>query len=525
MHSLWSKRWDEVEEYWPRRLLHIASMTSFERQDEATYSNTYMPHYCILTYTWGRWEERDNPLAPALRVNGTSWAIPPVKEEHFTVAAFQKVVTGLGDDGCEWAWIDVACIDQENVHVKADEVGRQASIFKLASRVCVWLSHLPAQELESAMKNLKEGGIAISNNKYTKMEKHEDSIRIAERIHQACTFIFKDPWFSSLWTLQEFVLRKDTDILSAEGNALGFPALRLSDLNMSCSSLFDHMEPFSMSIDNKVSMASTYNSTTRNVVRDITELLRQTGFRYSTWISNPNIQYGTARYRKTSRLEDRVYAIMQAYDLRVGSSARPQESPGLEQLVEEFAIAINAKCPMLGQMFVHERPPLEGRSWQITENSWVPEFLMRYADPRPHCSFRYEKPSAVFLSGKITLFAGMIEALENASFEGNFRMSLDGGALEGPSDVYSGAHQKLSWKIDARGLLDRYGIDKLSVLLLGDVVEDMSWRQKIGLIVHRYNNDAAEGSDRRLGVCLWRSRDLIRAFEQLPWTTAEVNLH
>ena len=130
---------------------------------------------------------KENPLAPALPVNGTSWAIPPVKEEHFTVAAFHNVVTGLGNHGCEWAWIDVACIDQENVHIKADEVGRQASIFKIASRVCVWPSHLPGQELESAMENLKEDGIGISNNTYTKGVTCEHSIRLIERVHRAST--------------------------------------------------------------------------------------------------------------------------------------------------------------------------------------------------------------------------------------------------------------------------------------------------------------------------------------------------
>ena len=79
--------------------------------------------------------------------------------------------------------------------------------------------------------------------------------------------------------------------------------------------------------------------------------------------------------------------------------------------------------------------------------------------------------------------------------------------------------------IDVRSLLQRYGLDKSGVLLLGDVVEELSWRQKVGLIVHRYSNNAAEGSNRRLGVCLWRSNDLIRAFGKLLWTTAEVILH
>ena len=89
---------------------------------------------------------------------------------------------------------------------------------------------------------------------------------------------------------------------------------------------------------------------------------------------------------------------------------------------------------------------------------------MRYADPRPYCSFRREKSSAVCLCGRITSFAGMIEALEIASFEGNFKMTLDAGALDGSllerNSVCSGSYQRLSWKTNARGLLHRYDIDR-----------------------------------------------------------------
>lgn len=54
-------------------------------------------------------------------------------EEHFSVRMFQKVIYEMRRlAGIDWAWVDVACIDQENVPIKMDEVDRQASIFKNA---------------------------------------------------------------------------------------------------------------------------------------------------------------------------------------------------------------------------------------------------------------------------------------------------------------------------------------------------------------------------------------------------------
>ncbi|KAI3340426.1 hypothetical protein F4824DRAFT_517797 [Ustulina deusta] len=56
-------------------------------------------------------------------------------------------------------------------------------------------------------------------------------------------------------------------------------------------------------------------------LRDIREQILKAGF-YYLFSDNPNVQYGTVRLRKTSRRVDRVYAIMQIYDIRVGKSAR-----------------------------------------------------------------------------------------------------------------------------------------------------------------------------------------------------------
>ncbi|KAF2726903.1 hypothetical protein EJ04DRAFT_570854 [Polyplosphaeria fusca] len=54
----------------------------------------------------------------------------------------------------------------------------------------------------------------------------------------------------------------------------------------------------------------------------VKQLLMSAGF-YTLWSDNPNVQYGTAKFRTTTRDEDRIYAVMQMYNLKVGKSARP----------------------------------------------------------------------------------------------------------------------------------------------------------------------------------------------------------
>src|SRR5438045_8021862 len=88
----------------------------------------------------------------------------------------------------------------------------------------------------------------------------------------------------------------------------------------------------------------------------LAEKISQIGY-HNRYNENPNVYYGVARYRKTSRQPDRIYAIMQTYDLRVGKSIRPWDNPTLDQLKDEFAQAINKRCPILGQLFIHTAEP------------------------------------------------------------------------------------------------------------------------------------------------------------------------
>lgn len=43
---------------WPRRLLHVPTMTSFEWAPGNYYGSTQEPSYNATSYTWGRWAAR-----------------------------------------------------------------------------------------------------------------------------------------------------------------------------------------------------------------------------------------------------------------------------------------------------------------------------------------------------------------------------------------------------------------------------------------------------------------------------------
>ena len=46
---------DSVPAKWPRRLLHVETMTSLERQSDNTYGHDREPAFAIVSYKWGHW--------------------------------------------------------------------------------------------------------------------------------------------------------------------------------------------------------------------------------------------------------------------------------------------------------------------------------------------------------------------------------------------------------------------------------------------------------------------------------------
>ncbi|KAJ5115227.1 heterokaryon incompatibility protein-domain-containing protein [Penicillium alfredii] len=319
-------------------------MTSVERDSSGVYGQVEKPSYNILTYTWGRWKIRDRMKhdPPALPIKGTPWKIPAVKEEHFTVAGFQAVLGRMREGGIDWAWVDIACIDQEDEAFNAQEVGRQASIFKKARNVYVWLSRLSTDTLQKVVSGINKSGPDLHYHFFQGLTGlpyvHLD------RLSTAFDIFFGDPWFSSLWTLQEVILRHDAKVLSCSGEPVRWDDDYLTFLSMvinACRNIYDGLDLVGRALntsERENGRLSPEEESVRDQVAQLTNHILQAGF-YFFLGSNPNIQYGIAKYRRTSREVDRIYAIMQIYNLRVGKFAHPGDNPTLPSLITEFALA------------------------------------------------------------------------------------------------------------------------------------------------------------------------------------------
>ena len=173
---------------WPRRLLHVPSMTSLEWQPGDRYGEHFQPRYNAISYTWGRfsldveedkkegekeegkmWESKKkkvtkkmkrNRNVTAVEIKGIDWTVPRINPEHFSADNFSRLIqqTCESVDGArertDFLWLDVACINQKDTLEKMAEIGRQAVIFHGAHRVYVWLTKVRGEWFSDAVREL-----------------------------------------------------------------------------------------------------------------------------------------------------------------------------------------------------------------------------------------------------------------------------------------------------------------------------------------------------------------------------------
>lgn len=359
-----------VPHAWPHRLLHIPSMTSREWKPGNVYGLDTEPSYAILSYTWGRYEVPDGPR---LKIKGIDWQVPSINVNHFTVADLNRLLEQvmLKD---KYVWIDIACIDQKREKEKMEEVGRQAIIFKGARQAYVWLNKHEPETLNQHMQVLMRCG-------YEYAQGNVDPLQAAEGMLSSISRILQDPWFSSLWTLQESVLQRHAILLNKRGEPVatngpwtGQSAFcELMEISGACGiarSLTDQaMQAESGAVhDGRLSLQSERLQSLRTIIDE-------SGIDFML-CPNPNIQYAAARFRKTSRPVDRIYAIMQVYGYRLGNSVTSiprMRHFGLEDLELQFLTTLTSRSALLSQAFQHLKVPEAGQSWCIINHIRVPE--------------------------------------------------------------------------------------------------------------------------------------------------------
>ncbi|KAK8051739.1 hypothetical protein PG993_003124 [Apiospora rasikravindrae] len=387
---------------WPRRLLHVPSMCSHERCPGNIYDGIQEPTYNTFSYTWGRFEVARGVQIEGKRlvlpVSNITWPIPEIKSDIFTVDELWNAVKASATN--DWLWIDVACIDQKDEKVRDDEIGRQAAIFNNAAASYIWLHSMPFDKLQRLVNLLFEAKaraddclVARSAKSYYDSEDDQqfpqspgeqesciDSRDWLDKVSETISILEADPWFSSLWTLQEAYLRQDSIILSKDAR---MPQRKESENDVErvyetvgLASLWTAWGAIDSIIRAETSdIRSTLASSPPHLLREADQLasrIRRLGLKAG---DNPVVLYSAAGYRQTRDEEDRIYGIMQVFGLRLGKARDPGVHFTLEELEMQFATALNARSTVWAQLFVHTEPQRAGYHWCISQSSHLPDCL------------------------------------------------------------------------------------------------------------------------------------------------------
>ncbi|OHF04193.1 hypothetical protein CORC01_00532 [Colletotrichum orchidophilum] len=371
---------------WPRRLLHIPTMISVHWTPGNCYGSDREPRYIAISYTWGRWRLKGptHPEVKGLAVNGVTWEMPRVDPAHFSTAEMENIlgsalklsaeIENFNDPGkslppINYLWLDVACIDQTRGSVEmASEVGRQAKIFRGATHTFAWLTKLSRQEYLSQSGRHQE----LAKPSRAEAKSGADKVRRGLDINRLeIEQLSLDPWFSSLWTLQEAYLCPQAMFITRQGELLSQSDIETPAKDPMLLSYFidycDHMltivtahekKPQTIAPDDRYLLA----------LKQSLERSGMVGLRSTL----PITLLGAARYRTTTRVTDRVYGIMQVFGFRLGKSkpgCNPNVEIPLQELEDELGQELLIREPVMSQMHVFEGLPQVGKGWRISQDS------------------------------------------------------------------------------------------------------------------------------------------------------------
>jgi hypothetical protein len=144
-------------------------------------------HYTALSYTWG-----EPPSTEIIGLNGEPFLV----RKNLWDFLNQARSNGLED----YLWIDALCIDQSVNEERSHQVSIMGRIYSSASRVIVWLGLYSGLAAEGLLWVVAEYlGNASTLDTLQDYEKQLEEL-------------FRLPYWSRIWIVQEYVLAKSIDI-------------------------------------------------------------------------------------------------------------------------------------------------------------------------------------------------------------------------------------------------------------------------------------------------------------------------
>ncbi|KAL1639159.1 hypothetical protein SLS58_008246 [Diplodia intermedia] len=364
-------------------------MKSFPWSPGNTYGGHKAPLYSAISYTWGRFMLADEVLPGVEAIDiDAPWKLPRINPSHFTVEEFKVIIKGimtytqqipfnsrrgksyfnphqaplykLTSLPVEFLWLDIACIDQTPGSREKDlEIGRQAAIFRNAGDVFVWLNKSAQEEMWKWHRRLFDGLEVLSTGQGLTVDpcSEEEYIAAADGICGALDKFSEEPWFTSLWTLQEAFLCQNAFLLGKDGRRW------TAGLDAGADADPDRLHHWVAILD--ILHDYTDDTSSWPLMRrledkfDIRKRIQRLGVVGITRYL-PTAVLTVSRYRQVgpNNQQDRVYGIMQIFNLKLGNS-NPATPAGqrfsVEQLQDQLWTALLEKYPLMSQLFVHKR--------------------------------------------------------------------------------------------------------------------------------------------------------------------------
>ncbi|EUC42428.1 hypothetical protein COCMIDRAFT_8014 [Bipolaris oryzae ATCC 44560] len=164
------------------------------------------PHYYTASYVWG---ERKYT---GVTVDVETGRIPVLE----SLVPFLDMVTRHRDfRGIDWWWIDSLCINLDDSHEREKQVRIMADIYKKAKRAIVWLGEEKDGDSDCTdaidfMQYLSALQFSFNGNDIA-MRRQLQSPEFTNKC-AAVSSLLARPWWTRVWTLQEFVLPKEAKL-------------------------------------------------------------------------------------------------------------------------------------------------------------------------------------------------------------------------------------------------------------------------------------------------------------------------
>jgi len=183
------------------------------------------PEYIAISHTWGRWS-----TGKSVKVNGVPWKVP--QNTKFKVKQLAKMLHKL-PGGLKYVWMDLLCIPQDRSEDGAREIARQAKIFQEARFAIAWLNDVESfeglrriiewQALEMLVisgEQCQHSLASLRKTAWSAIYGKQSGLLLPRNGPLTFEFIQPNPWFTSLWTLQEVCLRPDMWLCAKDWSTL-----------------------------------------------------------------------------------------------------------------------------------------------------------------------------------------------------------------------------------------------------------------------------------------------------------------